>query len=511
MVSFSVLSQKGDSARRLETEEAPDFFPDLNLDQVVSAVLAGKEEYNLAPFFHTVLHDVETIAYRHEVMRDLEKEAIFTSIKSFEAGMRAVRDHVSQAGKLYYKFQKEAWFLDAVEVYCDTVSQLFQDLAKADVASRGLLAFREYLKAYTASPGFQTLQTEAKRLTADLKGIEYCVLINGRTVRVRNFENEADYSTEVLSIFSKFRQGWVKDYRVQFHESENMNHVEAQILDCVALLNSEVFGRLNDFSARNGVFADTTITVFDREIQFYVAYFEYIRKLKQAGLSFCYPEVSDARKEVFSREGFDAALATKLVQDKTPVICNDFFLEGAERIIVVSGPNQGGKTTFSRMFGQLHYLASLGLPVPGSDARLFLFDRLFTHFENEENIKNLRGKLHDDLVRTRDILDHATGNSVIIMNEIFTSTALQDAIFLGRQVIEEMIRLDSLCVYVTFIEELSTMSEKTVSMVSTVVPENPTLRTFKVLRKPSDGLAYAMSIAEKYRLTYEHIKDRIKP
>jgi hypothetical protein len=46
-------------------------------------------------------------------------------------------------------------------------------------------------------------------------------------------------------------------------------------------------------------------------------------------------------------------------------------------------------------------------------------------------------------------------------------------------------------------------------MVSTVVPENPALRTYKIVRLQADGLSYAMSIAEKYRLTYKMIKDRI--
>lgn len=73
--------------------------------------------------------------------------------------------------------------------------------------------------------------------------------------------------------------------------------------------------------------------------------------------------------------------------------------------------------------------------------------------------------------------DRATPDSILIMNEVFTSTTVKDALFLSNRVMEIIIRLDLFRVWVTLIDELASLDRKTVSMVATVVPEASTLRT----------------------------------
>jgi len=373
-----------------------------------------------------------------------------------------------------------------------------------------LSSFRDYMKNYANSDHFRSFMGETEYLKTALSNTIYCVSIKDKTVKVRKYEGEIDYSAEVENTFARFRQDVTRDYRIEPGGSEGTNYVEAQILDRVARLYPAIFNSLDNYFKKQSNFLNETISDFDREIQFYLAYLEFISTFKRAGLKFCYPQISHASKEIYNYEGFDLALANKLVTHHSPVVCNNFYLRDEERIIVVSGPNQGGKTTFARTFGQLHYLASLGCPIPGREAKLFLFDRLFTHFEKAEDIKDLRGKLDDDLLKIHDILCQATSDSIILINEIFTSTTLQDAVFLSKKVLEKIFQLDLLCVYVTCINELSSLNKKTVSMVSTVVPENPAVRTYKIIRKTADGMAYAISIAEKYRLTYKSLRERIR-
>jgi DNA mismatch repair protein MutS len=487
----------------------PDFFADLRLDQVVVSLAAGREEYDLAGLFYRPLHEVEGVHYRHHVLGDLEQESVLGAVREFAGGMQRMRRHLGLIAKLHYARQQQRWFLEAASVYRRTVCGLHEQLGALELRSSGFLGLRDYLTGYVESDAFTALAQDTRGVEDDLAAVRYAVQLRGNRVRVSRYEGEADMSAEIECTFEKFKQGAVKDYRVRFREPADMNHVEAQILDLVAKLDPETFARLEQFCAGHARYLDETVGRFDREIQFYLAYLEYIGPLKARGLAFSLPRVSSRSKDIAASETFDLALAAKLVSEGAVVVCNDFHLTDPERILLVSGPNNGGKTTFARTFGQLHYLASLGLPVPGADVRLFLPDRIFTHFEREEEIETLRGKFEDELHRIHDILERATSASVLIMNESFGSTTLRDAVLVGSEVVRQIIDLDALCVFVTFVDELSTLGPSTVSMMSTVVPEDPAVRTYKIVRKAADGLAYAAAIAEKYGLTYEALRRRV--
>jgi DNA mismatch repair protein MutS len=430
----------------------------------VESITASCAEYNLKRFFYTPLRDVDAVHYRHAVLRDLGKDAVFEAVRAFAQQMRSMREHLVQADKLHYQLQRQRWFLDAVGIYCRAVGALTDELAVLDVESAGILGFRDYLAGYTRSGAFTALASQTRALDDALATVRYSIHIKGNRVRVDRYQDQADYSQEVERTFAKFQQGAVQDHRAKLPDWLDMNHVEAQVLDLVAQLHPEVFGTLDEFCARHREYLDPTVGAFDREVQFYVAYLDYIERFKPAGLQFCYPRVSDESKEIHALQAYDIALANKLAGETGSVVCNDFALQGPECIIVVTGPNQGGKTTFARMFGQLHYLASLGLPVPGQEAALFLPDQVFTHFEKEEDLATLSGKLEDELLRVHEILQRATGSSVVVMNESFTSTTLRDALVLGREVMRRLIDLDLLAVYVTFVDELASLGPATVSI-----------------------------------------------
>lgn len=514
-MSYSVLFLDEKQSRQQQSTE-PDCFKDLNLDQIIHPILASRKDYHLDNFFFTPLGDADTILYRQKVMRDLEDDDIRECFAIFSKSVFELNKYMEQIQKIltsednYNKnYLTKGRMLNFADRYCNAISELLTHLSDKNIRSTGLQSLIGYLEHYQKSEEYSAFQIYVKRLRNELSSAKYCMLIKNGTIRVRKYEDQTDLSIDIQELFARFQQGNVQDYRHKLTEEPRAEHVEAAVLNLVATWYPNVFSDLNVFCNKYLYFIDSTIAQFACEIQFYLSWLDYIQPLQKKGLPFCYPQVTTDSEHLYDSDFFDLALASSLGSGQKPVT-NDFALDTPERILVVTGPNQGGKTTYARTFGQVHYLASIGLCVPGSAASLFLFNQIYTHFEREEDLSTLNGKLQDDLERLYQILSHATSKSIIVINEIFSSTTLSDALKLGGYMMDSIVKIGCPAICVTFIDELATYSKETVSMMSTVKEDDPTTRSFKIVRKPPNGLAYALHIASKYGLTYGQLNERLK-
>ncbi|WP_280386086.1 MutS-related protein [Nocardia wallacei] len=479
---------------------------DLHIDRIITAIV-GRDEYDLRPWFARPVRDPGTVRYRQEVFADLTGESVRAACTDFAAGMRRMRERLAWRDRLPHPIQRQRGQLAAAADYLETVARLVEALAALPLTSRALTRWREFVTGYVAGPDFDGLAADVRRARRALGEVRYGLRLVGRTLEVTPAEGAADYSAAIADLFSRFGGGEPRAPRER-SEWDDLNQMEEQILDRVAALHPPVFEQLGEFARRYEHFAHPDVTAFDREIQFYLTYRTFAERVTGTTRAMCLPRVASRGDRIHAADAFDLALLTRRDRDAA-VVCNDFRLSGPERVLVVTGPNQGGKTTFARTVGLLVYFAALGCPVPARSACLPLPDRVCTHFDRAEQATDPDGRLADELVRIRHTLDTATADSVIILNESFSATGTADAVAIGRDVLDRIVTRGSIAVWVTFFDELARTGPATVSMVAATEPGDPSRRTYRIERRPADGNAHATVLAERFGLTRDLVTARI--
>jgi DNA mismatch repair protein MutS len=481
---------------------------DLNLEPVIAA-LVKRGGGDVRSQFRIPLRDVADTAYRQDVFRDLTDAVLRERIEAFVKTLRGLRDRGRHARTIRNRRRAQRLALASAATYVAAVLALTEALTHAHLVSEALRGIAAYLDRYVRSEAFRTLQTDVTRLEHELEAVTYGLELLEDRVHVWPAGPRDDYGAAVERTLRAFRRDASQTARGATPQPSDMNAVEAEILDRVAHMHPEPFAALESFAQQHDGYVDRGVARFEREVAFYLSYLAYADRFEAAGLPFCLPDLSATDKRIDVRDGYDLALADTLLDAEEHVVVNDVRLDSTERIMVITGANQGGKSTYARMVGQLHYLAALGCPVPARRARLFSFRELLTHFDRPEDPSTLQGKLHDELTRLHALLGRASSGSVVILNEAFSSTSSDDALALGRATLERLLDLDALAVYVTFVDELSSFDTRVASIATAVHPEDPSRRTFELVRRPADGRAHALAVARTYGLTYEDLRHRL--
>lgn len=177
-----------------------------------------------------------------------------------------------------------------------------------------------------------------------------------------------------------------------FPNALELSYLEASLVQMLKRNNPEVFDGLQDFYKLFPDFYSKQLLRFEEEVQFYISFLEFRERTERYGYPLELPYISSENK--FSGTGiYDIALVWKNADREYKVVPNNFQWGSKPSFFVVTGPNQGGKTTFARSMGQAVYFSIMGLPANADSLTVPFFKGISTHFEAEEKIQSIQANL----------------------------------------------------------------------------------------------------------------------
>ena len=136
------------------------------------------------------------------------------------------------------------------------------------------------------------------------------------------------------------------------------------------------------------------------------------------------------------------------------VVGNDLNADG-KNLIIITGANQGGKTTFLRSIGLSQLMMQCGMFAPAESFSSNVCDGLFTHYKREEDATMRSGKLDEELSRMSRIIDNITPNSMLLLNESFAATNEREGSEIARQITGALLERSIMIFFVTHLYEFA--------------------------------------------------------
>ncbi len=177
-------------------------------------------------------------------------------------------------------------------------------------------------------------------------------------------------------------------------------------------------------------------TVLRAELGFYVSCLNLAGRLAAAGVPVAVPDPAPLSPSVFSCTDLrDACLA---LQSAGTVTGNDVHADGRP-LVIITGANSGGKSTFLRSVGVAQLMMQCGLFVTAGRYRASVADGIFTHFIREEDAGMTSGRLDDELRRMSAIASHIKPHCLMLFNESFAGTNEREGSEIGYQVVRALL------------------------------------------------------------------------
>lgn len=515
-----------------------DYIGNLELEQL-SRLICPEYSMNAMKVFTQLSTDPETLNYRLDILED------FLSVPALEAVLYEnvhkmyVNEHVNiQKLGLADSFYALNQRFESLRTYIDCITKCYDfcEKYKDKFRSSALKSLSDYFASVYGSDYFDEVKRETDECLKILaKGVKSVTVGINFDDMMRPAEAMLmSVSTDRLKKQGRFdwlfgRSGEngraIGKTHSLYNENGGTNDLEAPLFRELKDINAEYISHLD--TAVRAYFKKSTedILTFESQLSFYIGAKKLVEAVRARGLSMCRPKYlpMDERKMV-AKDVFDLSFYIQMVGSdplgtlKNKIITNDCRFDDDGRFFVLTGANNGGKTTYTRAVGIIQVFAQAGLYVPCSECEISPVDYIYTHFPKEEEVGLNTSRFTQECKQFKETIDTATKYSLLLLNESIQSTTPTECVYIATELTKIFRCIGVRGVYATHLLELARSLDKLngevegdtklVSLITTVDETDDNRRLYRIERAKPQEFGYARTIYEKFGVSFEKVKRR---
>jgi DNA mismatch repair ATPase MutS len=481
-----------------------EIIQDLNLDIIFKSMARNdKYIYKIVRSVMTnCLTDKMTVLYRQEILSDciknyekfneiyeLSSQTIEATEKFTDYIKKANVSMVSNAVNVLHSLELLGILVDHLEklkLYIDTVEASFSSRGFRDFYDRLIsdysYEFVEKIKASLQEMNFLTEGGEISFSASVGQGLKSKDIIINHLVK-EEFKKHKKIGLTTLVFHKIFRKNVIllDDSKL----AQDARDMEAAGLAHIMKLYQGFIRELTSFFEN-----------LHFQTAFYVGAANLYIRFEQMHIPTTIPIITDKECEMFQFHGlYDMSLA---IYNRSLPVCNDLETE-EKQLFVITGANQGGKSTYLRSIGIAQILMQCGMFVPANYYCNCLYDGIYSHFTRREDTAMNSGKLDEELNRMNRILSSITPNSILLLNESFATTTEREGSKIAADVVNALYENGTTVCMVTHLFEFTrAMFEKRPRKAMFLSAERLTdgTRTYKIQEKEPERTSYGLDLYE---------------
>ncbi len=212
-------------------------------------------------------------------------------------------------------------------------------------------------------------------------------------------------------------------------------------------------------------------------------------------LDYCRPQFTD--KQVIDISGGRHPVVEQVMDD--PFIANPVLLNPQRRMLIITGPNMGGKSTYMRQTALICLLAHIGSFVPAQEATMGVLDRIFTRIGASDDLASGRSTFMVEMTETANILHNATSKSLVLMDEIGRGTSTYDGLSLAWASAEWLAKkLGAMTLFATHYFELTELPKQLPNLANVhldAVEHGDTIAFMHAVQEGAASKSYGLAVA----------------